>query len=738
MNSSLNSELLAPLSMELRQQIEQISTNLDSNQKLTVGLCGEFSVGKSSLLNMLLEEEWLPKALEECSALPVIIEYAPTESWEILDSQGQTKTSLSKDAWRKMLASADQDASVGLLHLPKTWLKDLRIIDLPGLGGNDPELAAATRAYLRSCDAIIYLVANRGATTSDRDLLKILHSSGKQLFLGISKWDLVEEAVSDGEKAPDLTKWQTELFQQTGLKVELITTSKHGLGRKQLFDFLATTTQQAQEIRHNRFVASVQPLLEQKLADLQCKRQVLTAQGEEELNSLEQTYLERKKEFYDLRAELKSQYYAEKKEILATFERKTSEYGLGLEANLKTLSQQPDIDKHWADFCNQGDGELSKTLMQISALAEKLVEKFGKLKLNLPKINGCKITFQTPEPLTKDAFLNQAQLNLINEELQRELRRLDGLTTHEQIKQSQALRKETIEHSLAELQRTRAKAVHSELPTKTSVIQPEGHGQMLGRLIGEALDIGMIFCNPFIAAAGRLNKVSKVGKILKTMGKVSKAAALAKKGELINDHLAQGLECLGVLDKLTCSYWCERLGSQLDGQPTTLIRIDEEALEQRNQMIADYDRKIRECQMALAEFEKPEGNKDECQHKIAALKEKIAHLESQAELEQKASQAMQDKETAALLKYSLDKALAGWSFSYTEQCNLMTELLGKYLDQWLEERLEAQIKSAEAGVEEAASLIREAPKEREQLLLNIDKESEACSMCLKKLKQGLE
>ena len=56
---------------------ELAESTLQSDRYLRLILVGAFSVGKSSLLNMLMGERLLHTALEEATALPTFIEYGP-------------------------------------------------------------------------------------------------------------------------------------------------------------------------------------------------------------------------------------------------------------------------------------------------------------------------------------------------------------------------------------------------------------------------------------------------------------------------------------------------------------------------------------------------------------------------------------------------------------------------------------------------------------------------------------
>ena len=85
----LLTQLLATLPSAWHAPVEALAAaTLQDNAPLRVTLVGSFSVGKSSLLNMLLQEPLLPSALEETTALPTFIEYGSQRAMSLIGQDG--------------------------------------------------------------------------------------------------------------------------------------------------------------------------------------------------------------------------------------------------------------------------------------------------------------------------------------------------------------------------------------------------------------------------------------------------------------------------------------------------------------------------------------------------------------------------------------------------------------------------------------------------------------------------
>lgn len=160
----------------------------DTQMKLV--LVGAFSVGKSSLLNMLIQEHLLQTALEETTALPTFIEHGVQRSMQLIDTRGSVST-LSIDEFKQATTQAPENAACAVLALPLDWLRGLQIIDLPGLGSMSASNHAYTLAQIQQADAVLYLLDVRGPTQTDIDILQTIRQRGKRVKIMVTRYSVL-------------------------------------------------------------------------------------------------------------------------------------------------------------------------------------------------------------------------------------------------------------------------------------------------------------------------------------------------------------------------------------------------------------------------------------------------------------------------------------------------------------------------------------------------------------------
>lgn len=196
----------------LTADLTKIQGRLDS-QRFRVAIVGEFSQGKSTLLNALLCEEIQPVRAIPCSGtvtvlrhgdrLRVIARYRDGREEEIPFEQYQDKASISEET---ALANRDDALSSDLLELvlehPGLELcrQGVELVDSPGLNEH-PERSRVTHQLLDQVDAVIFLAnAQRPLTQGERELLHDLRQrlnsgdasrSAENLFVVVNFMDLL-------------------------------------------------------------------------------------------------------------------------------------------------------------------------------------------------------------------------------------------------------------------------------------------------------------------------------------------------------------------------------------------------------------------------------------------------------------------------------------------------------------------------------------------------------------------
>ena len=175
------------LSPNLTEEVTKISRKLES-QRFRVAVVGEFSKGKSTLLNALLGEEIQPVRDIPCSGTVtvltyglqqrVICKYTDGREEEISPEQYKDKASISEEAALGSFGDEIVNSEIKeiIFEHPNLELctNGVEIIDTPGLN-EQAERTLVTEQVLKTTDAVIFLThAQNLLTEKERELLLYL------------------------------------------------------------------------------------------------------------------------------------------------------------------------------------------------------------------------------------------------------------------------------------------------------------------------------------------------------------------------------------------------------------------------------------------------------------------------------------------------------------------------------------------------------------------------------------
>lgn len=177
--------------------------------RFTVSVVGEFSHGKSTFLNnMLNNAAHLPTADLPTTAILTRIRYASKPSMAIFDDKGTRKATLSikPEAWDGLVAdnfSETQPKGSVIVGIPDPWLgrNNIEIIDSPGAGDLSEERAQVVGDVLNRTDgAIIALTATAALSNSEKLFIqnRILSRKTPYTLIIVTKMDLVPKAQRNG------------------------------------------------------------------------------------------------------------------------------------------------------------------------------------------------------------------------------------------------------------------------------------------------------------------------------------------------------------------------------------------------------------------------------------------------------------------------------------------------------------------------------------------------------------
>lgn len=188
--------------LELRQKyglpgdaLSKYVSRMDHFQ-VVAPLIGEFSTGKSSLVNALLGRSVLSVNITPETAVPTEICYSSDEHAVVFGSNGGTET-ISVDEFQKREFSVDKVKKVQL-YLNNAFLREIssvKLVDMPGFNSGIELHSRAIDEYLPDAEAYILLFSARSSTISSdmAGFLKELHLHGMPVFLLISKSRAVTE-----------------------------------------------------------------------------------------------------------------------------------------------------------------------------------------------------------------------------------------------------------------------------------------------------------------------------------------------------------------------------------------------------------------------------------------------------------------------------------------------------------------------------------------------------------------
>lgn len=201
------SELAHSLSKENQELGEHIVTGLSTIDKrrllpgFRLAFVGEFSRGKSYLINRLLNRNIVPEGALPTTATLTSIVAGLEEKMEIRTGGKIEIRSLEETSWQDLLATdeagSDQEIFAGVrISLNHEWLRflDIEIIDTPGAGDLSERRANLVSDILNQCDAAVLLVsATSPFSMTEAAFLEqeVIGRHVPRIMVTISKLDLI-------------------------------------------------------------------------------------------------------------------------------------------------------------------------------------------------------------------------------------------------------------------------------------------------------------------------------------------------------------------------------------------------------------------------------------------------------------------------------------------------------------------------------------------------------------------
>lgn len=731
-----------------RQPVLQLAdATLQPERPLRVVLAGAFTVGKSSLVNMLVGGDWLPTAMEETTALPTFIEHGAAPRMQLVHADA-TSLELTAEQFAAAVVQAPPDAAYALLTLTQEWLAGSVLVDLPGLGGMSKANQQYALAQIQQADTVLYLIPPRGPDAGDLAALERIGTMGKHVAVLATRWDEVESAAAAGEKAPDLSAWEAQIEAGSKLRIAITPVSKAGMGREAVMHFVLEARRSLAAIRLRRLRAELGPLLENALGQNALMQNACRSDSVAARQAAHAELLSRKIALTELKADVHQQAAADRAASAASAKELSDRHGNAFNAAISRLATSVGEEAQWSDFVAAGSDAQQGALDALARDMQALSAAYGMLQLPPSQQQQFQLRLPPPLPIDSQDFLDVGRMAA----LQRALEDTQQTRTQLELRRGSGDMPDGDPQRLALHQALRERHALLTQPLP-QITQASGNnkGAILGRILGEVADIGTMFINPAAAGAkiaavvGKGAKLAKItvnaAKIAKTATKTVKVLKAAKTGGKVAGVPQTAIDKLGMLEAISFSYWGERIGSALDG-PQEVSMVDPEAYAQQQQALHAADERILSFRRdlarsaRLAEEHKLSGWALEQNRKEQAmLQADLDELTVRAEQQALALQATQANDRTQLLLRYVDQALAHWRKTYTQQSDAMVDMLRLLVKHHWEERAAAMVGERLAELAELASAVDAAPAVQQAALEKLLAEAEGLRAGLRLLAQ---
>lgn len=194
--------------------------------KKTIAFIGEFSAGKTSIVNRLLSQDkpnmtLLPVSAKATTAIPTYIAGGDFTTYQFYSPDGSLK-GISEKTFKRVskeilgnLNGVSELIRYFIMTYRNPYLKGISILDTPGFSSGDKEDAIRTIDVINECDALFWVFDVNSGTVNRSSLEVIKTNMTRPLFIIINKIDT--KSTSEVDSVEKLIK---KAFEEEGIKVE--------------------------------------------------------------------------------------------------------------------------------------------------------------------------------------------------------------------------------------------------------------------------------------------------------------------------------------------------------------------------------------------------------------------------------------------------------------------------------------------------------------------------------------
>lgn len=211
-----------------------------------LAVLGQVKRGKSTLINALLGEDVLPSSVVPLTAIPTFIRYGKEKGIRVryndsrLDAVFAVKTAPDLNRLLRGFVTEEENPEnrkgvreVGISS-PAAILRDVVLIDTPGIGSTYRHNTEATMNFLPQCDAALFVIsADPPITEVEVTFLREIKNRVAHLFFVLNKVDY----LTDTEREMAFGFYRTVLIRDAGIDPRIFATSaRKGLQAKESGD----------------------------------------------------------------------------------------------------------------------------------------------------------------------------------------------------------------------------------------------------------------------------------------------------------------------------------------------------------------------------------------------------------------------------------------------------------------------------------------------------------------------
>ncbi len=741
-------EISAALPESLSGQWESLlAETIKNTKKAVICLVGAFSVGKSSLINMLIGRDILPEALKETTTLPTFVEYSPQQNMSLTDANGNTRT-VDLQTFQQAIVSRGEPGSFATLSLPEPWLENIVLADLPGTGSKDKSKTDFTRAQIRTSDVIVYMIPLRGPDREDVRLLKEIHTMGKKTAVLAAKWDEAEKIRQEGkEQVPDLQEWEECIEKECGCRVQMIPSARTGIGKEKILEFLQKTGQYLREIREKRFRIAAVPLLKQGAEFLREEKQACESQDFEQKQKIREEIRQKRELLIKLRSEILAAQETARKEMENSIQNLEKEISGQCRAQLKSLKEillQNPAQENWQTFlddCNQSAGI---AMRDAASGFRQVYEKYGNPPVPDAEFKSLHFQFPRPPVFETDDLLEESQLHFLGERIQALTEEISREKQNTLPVLSENSRKQELLLRIQEMMREKQEIENAAIPMQEEERGGGNMGKFIGRILGEAADIGLMFVQPEVIAP---KIASYVGKGAETLRVSVKTTALAKEimtgiktAQLVQQGVNQTKEYIRktptshvmekarILEKFCLGYWGERMGGFFDEAPRKICRPDPAFLEQKNQVLMEKQTQLHRLQADLTYLQQEIRTKELTAYQLKSREKELHRLMQQKERTESSIAAQKEvtrqeaeHQFRKTVENHADNAIRNFINSLEKQIRHMRQILNATFREYWEKETEKTLEEHRNRLTDLEQSLNSVPEDRQKKTEELEK-----------------